>query len=157
LTTATPSVQAEIQLHVTTLPGAVCVRPDLTVTLGYQPMQVDMARELAPASCPYATVFGHEMKHVDVYREHLAKVAKALEAEVRSRIGSALPTRFANLAASEKAMQDFQNDWLVPRASELLQAVAAEQNAVDSEAEYARVAAACPGDTLLSGARAPNP
>jgi len=156
LTTAMPMTRAEIKLHVAKLPGAVCVRPDIQVTLAYQPMQVDLAEELARGSCPYETVLGHELKHVEAYRVHLATVATTLKAEIQARVASHLPARYASLEASETAMQAFQDEWLVPRANDLLGRVTAEQSAVDSAAEYARVASACPGDALLSGATAPR-
>jgi hypothetical protein len=154
LTTARSSVTADVSLHAMRLGGAVCVRPDLTVQLAYQPMSVEIARELVRGSCAYNTVLGHEEKHVDVYRSQLAAAVVSLRDELAHH-GFEHVERFSDIDHATAAMQTMQDTWLVPHAHELLDLVAARQLLVDTPAEYQRVASSCPDNPLVTGHEAP--
>ena len=154
LTSARSSVAAAVSLHAMRVAGAVCVRPDVSVHLAYQPMSVEVARELQRGSCGYNTVLGHEEKHVEVYRSQLAVAAASLQQELTQH-GFQQVERFSDIDHAEAAMQSMQDTWLVPRAHELLDQVAARQQLVDSAAEYQRVASSCPDNSLISGHDAP--
>ena len=154
LTSARSSVTADVSLHAMPVGGALCVRPDVTVHLAYQPMAVEVARELARDSCAYHTVLGHEEKHVEVYRSQLAAAVTGLRDDLAHH-GFEKVERFSDLDHAKAAMQSMQDTWLVPRAHELLDQVAALQQQVDSPAEYQRVASSCPDNPLVSGQQAP--
>ncbi len=154
LTSARSSVTAEVSLHAMRIGASVCVRPDVSVHLGYQPMSVQVARELAPNSCAYNTVLGHEEKHVEVYRSQLAVAVRSMQNELAQH-GFDQVERFSDIEHAEAAMQTMQDSWLVPRAHELLDQVAERQKLVDSPAEYQLVAGSCPDNPLISGHDAP--
>jgi len=155
LTTAKSSVRAEVKLHVLKIPGGVCARPDVVVHLAYQPVEVDVARELQSGSCGYTVVLGHEMKHVDVYRLQLSQSGARLRHEIDAQ-HLFVPVRYSDVEHAEAAMQALQDGWLVPKAQGFLEEAAAKQSAVDTPEEYQRVGSACPGNSLLSGETAPE-
>ncbi len=155
LTSARSSVRAEVNLHVMRLPGAVCARPDITLHMAYKPMTVEIAHELGAHSCAYETVLGHEKKHVDAFAAQLASSKATLASEIAAH-GVSRAVLYSSPEAAEHAMQLLEDNWLVPRADELLAEVEQRQRAVDSPAEYQRVGAACPDSALLSGKAAPD-
>ena len=155
LTTARSSVRAEVSLHVMRLPGKVCARPDVTVHLAYKPMTVEIAHELVPHTCAYETVLGHEKKHVDAFADQLAASKLTLSAEIAARELSRAEL-YSSTEAAEHAMQVLQDNWLVPRADQLLAGADQRQRLVDNPAEYQRVGSACPDSPLISGKTAPD-
>src|SRR5262249_17293105 len=87
-TTAQPIGSAEEQLDFARQPGAatptVCgaVR-EIRVRVGFTDAVVRIASEMARDRCPYETVLGHEMRHVQVDREVLAWTVPRIEGALR--------------------------------------------------------------------------
>ncbi len=155
LTTASPLARAEIRLHVLKIPGGVCARPDVLVHLAYQPMTVEIARELPEGSCGYQAVLNHEMKHVDVFRQTLDQSAASLRHEIDAHALD-VPVRYSDVDHARAAMQSLQDSWLLPMGQAYLAQAADLQSAVDTPAEYQRVKNLCPSDPLISGENAPD-
>src|SRR5450432_1276117 len=64
-----------------------CSRPQIRVELSMAPMTVYVASELRDIECARNVVLEHEMKHVAVYRRHLADAAAELEATLPRLFG----------------------------------------------------------------------
>jgi hypothetical protein len=121
-----------------------CVAPRLRLTLRQEPIVVYLAREFAAGSCPYAAVREHEMRHLNAYQAHFATV----EAQVRSRLRQRfeVAAQAAPLGQGQaKLEQEIEAVWL-PAIKAELQKAEAQQAAIDSPQEYARLSKVCQGE-----------
>lgn len=124
--------------------GRVCVRPSIRVELAATPMTVYIGREIAGDPCRDAIALGHEMKHVAVYREELARIA----VEVRERLESTHDNHIAyyrNRDEAQRATQNALNAEIGPMLADNTRRIKDRQRMIDSPEEYARVSAACGG------------
>ncbi|GAB3400273.1 hypothetical protein NX774_09935 [Massilia agilis] len=121
-----------------------CVAPRIYVDLAYEPLRVFVAREFHQQSCAYRTVYEHEMRHVQVYRDNLP----VLERHVRE----ALEQRYAGrplYGAPGTGLARLESDvdnWLRPFIKAELAAVERQQLALDSPEETFRLSHACLGE-----------
>jgi hypothetical protein len=143
LTTAQSRSQVEFHLRGMTIPSGVCVRPEVRLDIDYAPVQVFLARELAPGSCEYREVLAHEMRHVAVFREHLAQARERLAILLRERLPAARVYRFASMNDASVYFKSAEQTVLAEAAQADLDAVSLDQLAIDTPEEYARLSAAC--------------
>lgn len=59
--------------------GETCLYPMLKLITGYAPMTIFIASELPERGCAYNAVFTHEKHHVEIYRQHLPRMAQTVE------------------------------------------------------------------------------
>ena len=78
LTKGITRIQYQIDFQVVVDPTRrwECVSPQITVTYGFDPMTVYVAREFPQGSCAFNEIYQHEQKHVQTYRNHLAAIEK---------------------------------------------------------------------------------
>ena len=121
-----------------------CARPRIRVELSMAPMTVYVASELRDIPCARSVVLEHEMKHVAVYRRHMADAARELEATLPRLFGQriiAARDPGAGEAQVRRELQAFLAEFSARADVELKR----RQDAVDSAEEYARVSNACGG------------
>jgi len=126
--------------------GRVCVRPSIEVELSATPMTVYIGREMAGDPCRDAVTLAHEMKHVAVYRDEMARIAQ----DVRARLESLYANRILYFASRSEAQREVKAA-LGAEVGRLLadnaKRIKDRQRDVDTPEEYARVGAACGGMT----------
>jgi hypothetical protein len=148
LTRAKSLAKVQIELHGLKVPGGVCVRPQVSMQVGYADVLVDLATELQPNTCPYNQVLGHEMRHVGVYRSFLATVQPEMVRLLNERLPAPRIYRFGSMAEAGEYFQNAQDQWMSPMAISALDEVASEQAEVDTPAEYQRLSNACGAEIL---------
>lgn len=123
--------------------GYECIAPQVSVAIVYAPMVVYVAREFPQGTCAYDQILEHEMRHVQVYREHLPKA----EAVVRDALKTAFqaeplyaPAGYANMLLQQK----ISDGWLTFIQGELNK-VEERQALIDTVQEYARMGTICDG------------
>jgi hypothetical protein len=122
----------------------ICVRPSVEVVLTLSPMTVYVASEFAGDNCRRTAIFGHEMRHVAVYKAYVAEIAGTIAADLDRTFGGQL-FYFADDAAAQARLSDLLAEHLAPVLETSRNELAWRQSAVDSPAEYDRVANACGG------------
>ncbi len=124
-----------------------CGTPEITVSFGYRPMTVYVAREFPHGSCAYQRILEHEMRHVQVYRDHLARVEPEIARALQQRLEAwTLERRPAGLT-STLLRRDINDEW-IPQLRQMIARVEDEQAHVDNEEEYRRVTSSCQGAIL---------
>jgi hypothetical protein len=124
--------------------GRECVSPHIYVDLAYQPIQVYVAREFHEQTCAYRTVYAHEMRHVQVYRDNLPLLERRVREALLQRYGSRpmyLPVR-----AGLDRLESDVDTWLRPFIKELLADVERQQAALDTKEETYLLSHACLGE-----------
>jgi hypothetical protein len=154
-----PALQVEAQGGFSALSdarsGLTCLRPSLTMTLRYRPVQVYVASEFINDSCAYDFVLRHEMRHVDVHVRRLREVALQLQAELQDRLAGVVHVgRRDELQGRLQA--EVTGRWL-PRAERDLQDVRQEHQLIDSPEEYQRALTVCEGRIAAHLRRAARP
>lgn len=120
-----------------------CIAPRISVQISYQPLDVFVARELHPASCPYRTVFEHEMQHVKIYVDNLPRIERLVREELAKRFTGPL---YAPARKGLAQLRDQVDTWLMPLIKAELAMVEAKQVALDSLDETERLSRACLGE-----------
>ena len=124
--------------------GRVCVRPSIGVELSATPMTVYIGREIAGDSCRDAAALEHELKHVAVYKDELARIA----VDARKQLAGAYDNRilyYRSRAEAERGIHAALAAELKPMLEDSGRRIKERQQAIDTPAEYARVSAACGG------------
>lgn len=144
LTTAVFGQSTDIELHVLgdRRGSHACGTPTVRVELSMQPVVVFIAREVAESPCQRDATLGHEMKHVEVFREVLQEAATELEREFPEAVGAEL-RRAANAEELQQRLILSARDYLGQFMKDWQRVLDARQAEVDSPDEYARVSAAC--------------
>ena len=119
-----------------------CASPQITLTLGIQPLIVFVGREFPKGSCAHKEILEHEMRHVKAYQEHMAKVRETFQAALTRRYASATVWRGPAGTLYERLATDLNEYW-VPAITRDFQRVEGPQRLIDTPEEYARIAAAC--------------
>jgi hypothetical protein len=125
----------------------VCVRPDIRVDFSLQPMTVFVGREFSGDECRRAAILEHEMKHVTVYRDYVAELAREVEQEITQAYGDTV-LQFASREEAQREIEQALSGYLDPLLGRASREVQRRQEGIDTPAEYARVAAACGGIAL---------
>jgi len=124
--------------------GRVCVRPSIGVELSATPMTVYIGREIAGDSCRDAAALEHELKHVAIYKDELARIA----VDARKQLEGAYDNRilyYRSRAEAERGIHAALAAELKPMLEDSGRRIKERQQAIDTPAEYARVSAACGG------------
>lgn len=154
-----PALQVEAQWGFSSLSdprsGLSCLRPSLTMTLRYRPVQVYVASEFIDDSCAYDFVLRHELRHVDVHVRRLREVALQLQAELQDRLAGVVHVGRRD-ELQGRLQSEVTGRWL-PRAERELQDVRREHQLIDSPEEYERALTVCEGRIARHLRRAARP
>jgi hypothetical protein len=121
-----------------------CISPQISVTLYYLPMVVHVGREFRPGTCSYTEILAHEMRHINVYLDHLQKV----EGRVRNALAKRFEARplYAPMGQAKALLEhEIDSQWLPYIKAEMAK-VEPLHEAIDSPAEYARLSKVCKGE-----------
>ena len=124
--------------------GRACVRPVIRITLAMKPMTVYVASEYHGDECREAVILDHERKHVAVYSEFIALLARELREAVTADFGNTI-FYASDRAQADAAIRDRLTVHIEPLIHDSMRRIKERQRTVDSPEEYARVAAACGG------------
>lgn len=122
-----------------------CTSPQLTVSLGFKPMTVYVAREFPAGSCAYNEIYQHEQRHVKTYQEHLDGIEKAVLETLNRRFATQGPWRGPTGETAARLQQELDERWL-PYIQREIGRVEEAQALIDTPEEYARVAESCNGE-----------
>jgi hypothetical protein len=122
-----------------------CASPQLTVTFGFSPMAVYVAKEFPAGSCAYNEIYQHELRHVKTYQAHLAGIEKEISDTLNRRFATGAPWRGPAGQTRARLQQELDERWLPYIQREINRADEA-QALIDTPEEYARVADACNGE-----------
>ena len=146
LTASSVEILVSTEAYSRTLGGGACVWLErIVATLRYDALDIFVAREYPPTSCPYQAILAHERRHAEITRRHLQAfvqpVRSALSALAIPRPES--PLRAASAAAGEARIRDLLAGLLAPLRKELAASMNQAQARVDSREEYRRVRSQC--------------
>ncbi len=127
--------------------GRECIAPRIEVDLSFQPLEVFVAREFPPQSCSYREVFEHEMKHVKLYAEHLARIEALVRAELVRRYAAG--PLYGPVGSGLARVQGQIDAWLGPMIREQLAQVELQQVKIDGPDETERLSHACMGEVAM--------
>src|SRR5574343_776129 len=72
-----------------------CASPQITLTYGFAPLTVYVAREFPSGSCAYKEIHEHEQRHVKTYQDHAAAIEAGLIKTLTDRFAGTQPWRGA--------------------------------------------------------------
>lgn len=122
-----------------------CVSPQLTLTYGFSPMTVYVAKEFPEGGCAYQQIYEHELRHVKAYLTHLASIEKDLSDTLNRRFATGSPWRGPVGQKHELLQQELAERWQRYIQREI-EGVNAAQALIDTPEEYERVANTCNGE-----------
>jgi hypothetical protein len=122
-----------------------CASPQLTLTLGFGPMTIYVAKEFPAGSCAYDEIYRHEQRHVKAYQEHLAAIGKTLSDSLSRRFAGGGPWHGPVNGLRERLQGELSERWLPYIEREIAQ-VDDAQALIDTPEEYARVSESCNGE-----------
>ena len=122
-----------------------CASPKITVTYGFNPLAVYIAKEFPKGSCAYDEVLKHEMRHVDANRAHLAAIEPKIREALVKRFVTGDYWRGAVGSSTKQLQRERDARWLPFIRREIDRGTAAQAE-IDSPAEYQRVSQACGGE-----------
>ena len=118
---------------------------EIKVVLRYSALDVYVASEYSPTSCPYKAILAHEEKHAEIARRHL----DAFVQPIRSALSSYAipkpdsPLAIESAAAGEAKIRNTLERLITPIFENLRTQVEEAQNRVDTPEEYRRVRRQC--------------
>jgi hypothetical protein len=121
-----------------------CISPRIYVDLAYEPLQVYVAREFHEQSCAYRTVYAHEMKHVQVYRDNLPALERRVREALEQRYGS--HPMYVGTGTGLARLQDDVDNWLRPLIRAEVAGIERQQASLDTPEETSRLSQACLGE-----------
>ena len=133
--------------------GIECVAPQIRVRLFYAPIVVYIGKEFVPGTCAYKQILAHEMRHLNAYLDHLPKVESVVRVALAKRF-EGRPLYAPIGMAQVRLEQEIDASWM-PYMKNQMGAVEAQQAAIDSPREYARLSKVCEGEvqSLIGQAR----
>lgn len=144
ITTASPLVEYEVEPNLALLPGkqGVCARPSISVVMGYSAISVLMNIEIPRNSCLYNSVFAHEMHHVDIYRHYINRNLDTFKSSVDAKFNG--KSYLFNSIFEAKQYTEILGQVFAQHLKEkFMSEVNAEQKALDTQTEYARIQLEC--------------
>jgi hypothetical protein len=120
-----------------------CIAPRIEVLLSFQPLDVYVAREFNRHSCAYRAVLEHEMEHVRIYAEQLARIERLIHGELVRRYDRPL---YAAAGKGVDTLHSQINGWLDPMIREELNKVETLQARLDTPEQTDRLSHACLGE-----------
>ena len=122
-----------------------CASPQITLSFGFSPMTVYVAREFPEGSCAYKEIQEHEMRHVDAYQKHIASIEKELTEMLNARFATGAVWRGPVGQTASRLRQELDARW-APYVQRQIKRVDEAQAKIDTAEEYERVANACGGE-----------
>ena len=122
-----------------------CTSPQLTVTIGFSPITVYIAKEFPQESCAYKEIYSHELRHVKAYQTHVAEIEKDIVETLNSRFATGAPWRGPIGQIGEMLQRELDERWL-PYIQRKMNRVDSLQALIDTDEEYARLKNACDGE-----------
>lgn len=129
-----------------------CASPQITLTYGFSPMTIYVAREFPQGSCAHQEIYEHELRHVNTYREHATRIEGVLLERLQQRFATGAPWRGPAGQAQTRLQRELDERWL-PVARRMLKEAESRQARIDTADEYDRVAASCGGEVRKRLAR----
>ena len=117
----------------------------IDVTLRYPSMDIYVAKEYRPGSCPYHEILLHEEDHVRVARASLELYAPKVRKALTSYL---IPTGLEPVVVSsptdaKQRMEGLSQKLLTPVYQEMMDALRKDQAALDTPGEYRRIRQRC--------------
>ncbi|MBS1138621.1 MAG: hypothetical protein H6R13_74 [Proteobacteria bacterium] len=122
-----------------------CASPQITMTFGFTPVTVYVAKEFPQGTCAYKEIHEHEMRHFKTYQDHMASIEKALNETLSNRFATGKVWRGPAGQTAALLKKELDERWL-PYVQREIQKVEAAQALIDTSEEYERVADACDGE-----------
>lgn len=122
-----------------------CFSPQITISLGFAPMVLYVAKEFPPGSCAYDEIYRHEQRHVETYQAHIAGIEKELFETLNQRFATGAPWRGPVGQKRALLQQELAERWL-PYIERRIAGAEAAQALIDTPEEYERIANACAGE-----------
>ena len=122
-----------------------CFSPQITLTYGFSPLTVYVAREFPEGSCGHQEIQAHEMRHVKTYQAHLTAIEKELAATLNQRFATGAPWRGPAGESAARLQQELDERWL-PYVQREIRRVEEAQALIDTPEEYERITKACNGE-----------
>ena len=122
-----------------------CASPQITLSFGFSPMTVYVAREFPEGSCAYKEIHEHEMRHVEAYQKHIASIEKELTEMLNARFATGAVWRGPVGQTASRLRQELDARW-APYVQRQIKRVDEAQAKIDTAEEYERVANACGGE-----------
>lgn len=122
-----------------------CASPQITLSFGFSPMTVYVAREFPEGSCAYKEIHEHEMRHVEAYQKHIASIEKELTESLNARFATGVVWRGPVGQTASRLRQELDGRW-APYVQRQIKRVDEAQAKIDTAEEYERVANACNGE-----------
>jgi len=121
-----------------------CASPQIVVTYGFDPMTVYVAKEFPKGSCAFNEIYRHELRHVQTYQDHLARLEKDITETLAKRFETGKPYRGAIGQTRQMLEKELNERWL-PYLKREIERVASSQALIDTPEEYERVSRSCNG------------
>jgi hypothetical protein len=122
-----------------------CISPQITVSYGFSPMTVYIAREFPKGSCAYNEIAQHELRHVKTYQDHLASIEREVAEAMVRRFATGTPWRGAVGQTFVLLEKEMHERWM-PYIKREIRRVESAQALIDTPEEYARVSESCHGE-----------
>jgi hypothetical protein len=122
-----------------------CASPQLTLTIGFNPLTVYVASEFPEGTCAYGEIYQHELRHVKAYQAHLASIEKDVADTLNRRFATGSPWRGPVGQTRMQLQRELDERWLPYIAREINRGDQA-QALIDTPEEYERVANSCNGE-----------
>lgn len=124
-----------------------CIAPHIDVFLRFEPLDVYIAREFSLHSCAYREVLKHEMQHVKIYADGLARIERMVHGELTLRYGG--KPHYAKAGQGLDSLQEQLNALLSPMLREQLAQVEVMQARLDSTEATETLSRACLGEVAM--------
>lgn len=118
-----------------------CLYPKLELTIGFEPMPIYIASELPTNGCAYQAVLQHELKHVEIYKKHLPRIVRLIEAELRPVFSQGYSTDSAK--ELHKQIATDTKTYVAGAVKHEMSIVATEQEAFDAHDSESTVRGPC--------------
>ncbi|NBX74841.1 MAG: hypothetical protein EBZ69_04525 [Alphaproteobacteria bacterium] len=118
---------------------------NLEIEVGFNDVQVLIAKDLPRRSCSYNEVLKHEMKHVNADRQYLQEVMPRVKKYWKEVAANIRVVSGPNRAAVEQQISSYLNAALEKLLAELTTERSAIQDQIDTPEEYRRVTYSCNG------------
>jgi hypothetical protein len=143
-TEAQVSVGIATQLLSDRKSGYECLIPKLDVVVQYVPIKIYVGKEFRPGSCAYDEILKHEMRHLQIYLDHLPKVEASARAALQQRFGG--QPMYAPIGQVKRKLEEEIDSRWMPYLKTAMERVDLQHKALDSPAEYARLSKICQGE-----------
>lgn len=141
-------LESDVRYEIKTLGKRGCVRiKSIKGTFIAKPV-IHIASDYRRGSCEYNAILEHEKKHIRVMKSFHKKYAPKIKKELR-RVALQLQSKgivpARDVKKRQKEMQSYIQQYVQAYTADIMQELDRKQKAIDTHAEYKRVAAKCTG------------